>query len=298
MNEVIPQLFDQIQTIADQYKSGICHTLVSDNTLYKHNHCQRFTASLGMPNDAAPVEAVILTVDTTHRIFNTKELLIAGNFLNATIIQNVKTNNIKQAPFAEHGHNSSVLLCDMAVIYIAFGSIGLPLHIFFVPLAVELLLCSGSSVFHGFRIHGNGQLRKLKQLRNIIRLPVADILLHALFHIYAGLLTFDHNQRNAIDQQNNIRPGVFSISSLYRELVRNLPDVLIRLIPVNIGNIEGLSVAVIQMHIAALTINQPVIDRFAGKHQTSLQRSIQFTDCLADSIIREWRLLATVNEGL
>ena len=44
---------------------------------------------------------IILTVDTTHRIFNTKELLIAGNFLNATIIQNVKTNNIKQAPFAE-----------------------------------------------------------------------------------------------------------------------------------------------------------------------------------------------------
>src|SRR5699024_7757756 len=135
MNEVIPQLLDQIQTIADQYKSWICHTLVSDNTLYKHNHCQGFTASLCMPNDTAPAEAIILTVDTTHRIFNTKELLIAGNFLNATIIQNVKTNNIKQAPFAEHGHNSSVLLCDMAVIYIAFGSIGLPLHIFFVPLA-------------------------------------------------------------------------------------------------------------------------------------------------------------------
>ena len=135
-----------------------------------------------------------------------------------------------------------------------------------MPLAVELLLCSGSSVFHEFRIHSNGQLRKLKQLRNIIGLPVADILLHALFHIYTGLLTFDHNQRNAIDEQNNIRPGIFAIISLYRELVCNLPDVLIRLIPVNIGNIEGLSVAVIQMHIAALTINQPVIDRFAGKH--------------------------------
>ena len=68
--------------------------------------------------------------------------------------------------------------------------------------------------------------------------------------------------------------------------------------PVNIGNVKGLGIAVIQMHIAAFAVNQPVIDRLAGEHQATLQGSIQFADRFADGIIRERGLLAPVNKGL
>ena len=198
-----------------------------------------------MPNDAATAVAPILTVDTTHRIFNTKELLITGNLLNAAIIQNKETNNIQQPLLRQHGYDYLVLLGDVAIIHIAFRCFFLPLNILFVPLAVKLLLGSGSAVLDRFRIHGNCQLRKLKQLGDVVRLPVADVLFYTLFHIYTGLLAFDHNQRNAVDQQNNIRPGIFTVGTFHGKFIRNLPDVFVRIIPVNIGNIEGLGIAVI-----------------------------------------------------
>ena len=251
-----------------------------------------------MPNDTATAVASILTMNAAHRIFNTKELLITSNLFNATIIQNKETNDVQQALLGQHGYDHLVLLGDVAIIHIALCCFFLPLHILFVPLAVKLLLGSGSTVLDRLRIHSDSQLCKLKQLGDVVRLPVADILLHALFHIHTGFFAFDHNQRNAVDQQNNVRPGILTVVSLYRKFIRNLPDIIFRVFPVNIGNIEGLSIAVIQMYITAFAINQAVIDRLTGEHQASLQRSIQFTDRFADGIIRERGLLAPVNKGL
>ena len=251
-----------------------------------------------MPNDTATAVASILTVDTAHRIFNTKELLITGNLLNAAIVQNKETNDVQQALLGQHGYDHLVLLGDVAIIHIAFRCFFLPLNILFVPLAVKLLLGSGSAVLDRFRIHGNYQLRKLKQLGDVVRLPVADILLHTLFHIHTGLLAFDHNQRNAVDQQNNIRPGILAIGTLHGKFIRNLPDIVLRVFPVNIGNVKGLGVAVIQMYIAAFAVNQPVIDRLTGEHQATLQGGIQFTDRFADGVIRKRGLLTPVNKGL
>lgn len=115
-----------------------------------------------------------------------------------------------------------------------------------MPLAVKLLLGSGSAVLDRFRIHGNRQLRKLKQLGDVVRLPVADILLHAFFHIYTGFLAFDHNQRNTVNKQNDIRAGILTVGALHGKFIRNLPDIVLGVFPVNIRNVEGLSIAVIQ----------------------------------------------------
>ena len=52
------------------------------------------------------------------------------------------------------------------------------------------------------------------------------------------------------------------------------------------------------MYVAAFAVNQPVIDRLTGEHQTTLQRSIQFTNRFADGVIGKRSLLATVNKGL
>ena len=270
MNKVIPQLLDQIQTVAHQHKTRIVYTLVSDNALHEHNHCQGFTATLSMPNDAASGGAIILTVDATHRIFNAKELLISGDLLNTAIIQNKEPDNIQQAFLGKHRHDHSVLLSNVAIIYVTFCRFLLPLHIFFVPLAVKFLLCSCSTVFHGFRIHSNGQLRKLKQLRNIIRLPVADILFYAFFHVHAGLFTFNHNQRNTIHKHNDIRACIFAVGTLHRKLICNLPNVIFRVLPVDVRNVKGLRVPIIKVYITALAVNQSIINCLAGKHQTAL----------------------------
>ena len=56
-----------------------------------------------MPNDAAPIGTTVLTMDAAHRIFNAKELLITGDFFDAAIIQNVKSNQIEQALLGQHG---------------------------------------------------------------------------------------------------------------------------------------------------------------------------------------------------
>ena len=186
----------------------------------------------------------------------------------------------------------------MTIIYIALCCFLLPLHIFFMPLAVKFLLCSRSAVFYVFGVHGNCQLRKLEQLRNIIRLPVAYVLLHAFFHIYAGLFTFDHDQRNTIHKQNDIWARIFTVGTLHRKLICNLPDIIFRVFPVNIGNIKGLRVSVIEVYVTALTINQSIINRFAGKHQTALQWRIQIADRFTNGIIRERRLHSSVSKRL
>ena len=298
MDKVIPQLFDQIQSVADQNESRVYNGSVCNNTLHEHNHCQGLATPLCVPNDAATAVAPILTVYTAHRIFNAKELLITGNLLNAAIIQNKETNNIQQTRLGQHGYDHLVLLCNVTIIHITLCCLFLPLHILFVPLTVKLLLGSGSTVLDRFRVQGDSQLCKLKQLGNVVRLPVADILLHALFHIHAGFFTFDHNQRNAVDQQDNVRSGIFAVGAFYGKFIRNLPDIVLGVFPVNIGNVEGLGIAVIQMYITAFAVNQPIIDRLTGKHQTTLQRSIQFTDRFADGIIGEWSLLSPVSKGL
>ena len=115
-----------------------------------------------MPNDTATAVASILTMNTAHRIFNTKELLITGNLFNAAIVQNKETNNVQQPLLGQHGYDYLVLLGNVTVIHIALRCLFLPLHILFVPLTVKLLLGSGCTVFYGFRIHGNCQLRKLE----------------------------------------------------------------------------------------------------------------------------------------
>ena len=298
MDKVIPQLFNQIQSVTDQNESRVYNGSVCNNTLHEHDHCQGLTATLCMPNNAATAGASIFTVDAAHRIFNAKELLIAGNLLNAAIIQNKETNHVQQTLPGQHGNDYLVLLGNVAIVHIALCGLFLPLHILFMPLAVKLLPGSGSTVLDRFRIQGNSQLRELKQLGDVVRLPVADVLLHTIFHIHAGFFTFDHNQRDAVDQQDNVRPGIFAVGAFYGKFIRNLPDIVLGVFPVNIGNVEGLGIAVIQMHITTFAVNQPIIDRLAGEHQATLQRRIQLTDRFADGIIGEWSLLSSVNKGL
>ena len=237
-------------------------------------------------------------MDAAHCIFNAKELLITGNLLNAAIIQNKKTNHVQQTLFRQHGYDHLVLFGNVTIIHITLCCLSLPLHILFMPLAVKLLPGSGSTILDRFRIQSNSQLRKLKQLGDVVRLPVADVLFHTLFHIHAGFFTFDYNQRDAVDQQDNVRPGIFAVGAFYGKFIRNLPDIVLGVFPVNVGNVEGLGIAVIQMYITAFAVNQPIIDRLAGEHQTALQGRIQFADCFADGIIREWSLLPSVNKGL
>ena len=186
----------------------------------------------------------------------------------------------------------------MSIIHIPLCSILLPLDILFMPSAIKLLPGSSGSVFYCLRVHCDDKLGELEQLRNVIRLPVADILFYAFLHVHAGLFALDHDHGNAIDQYDNVRAGEFAVVPLHRKLIRDLPYVVLRVFPVDIGNIERLGVAVVEVNITALAIDQAIIDRLAGKHQPTLQWRIQFPNRVADGLIGKRRLPAAIHKRL
>ena len=70
------------------------------------------------------------------------------------------------------------------------------------------------------------------------------------------------------------------------------------MLPINIRNVKGLYVSVVEIDLAAFAIDQPIIDLFAGEHQSTLQRRIYVAYCLSNRIIREGRLLAAIYKRL
>ena len=186
----------------------------------------------------------------------------------------------------------------MAVVNVALCGVFLPDDVLLMPFAVEFLPGSRRSVFHILRIDCENKLCKLEQLRDIVRLPVPDVLLDAFLHIHAGLLALYDHQGNAVHQKDNIRPGKLPVEPFHGKLVGHLPDVLFRVRPVDIGNVEGLNIPVIQMYFTAFPVDQPIIDHLAGEHKTALQGHVQLPDCLSDGLVGEGRLFSAVLEGL
>ena len=298
MDKVVPQLLNQIQAVTYEHKARIFYALIRDNTLDHHDHGEGFAAALRVPDYTAAACTIILSVDAAHDVFHTEVLLISGHLFHAAVIEDIEAHEVEKSLLGKQRNDDPILFRDMSIIHIPLCGILLPLDILFMPSAIKLLPGSGGSVFYRLRVHGDDELGELEQLRNVIRLPVADILFYALLHVHAGLFALNHDHGNPINQYDDVRSGEFAVVPLYRKLIRDLPYVVLRVFPVDIGNIERLGIAVIQVNIAALAIDQAIIDCLAGKHQPALQWRIQFPNRVANGLIGKRRLPAAIHKGL
>ena len=102
VDKVVPQLFDQIQSVAHQNKSCTCSRRVCKHSFNQHDHGKGLAAALRMPDDAAARRAAVLSADSAHGVLHAEELLIAGNLFDATVIKDIEPNQIQQPLLGEH----------------------------------------------------------------------------------------------------------------------------------------------------------------------------------------------------
>ena len=79
-----------------------------------------------------------------------------------------------------------------------FYLVFLPDAVFLLPLGKKLGRGSASAVTNIIGIHGDNQLGEFKKMRDVIRMPVADVLLDSFSHIHAGPFALDDDHRNAV----------------------------------------------------------------------------------------------------
>ena len=91
MNEVIPDLFIQVDAVSYHHKAGPLdaaarlHAL-PQNHLGQHDHGNGFAAALGMPNNTTSSISTVLKQNSLHALFNCKILLVAADFLHIVIV--------------------------------------------------------------------------------------------------------------------------------------------------------------------------------------------------------------------
>ena len=172
------------------------------------------------------------------------------------------------------------------------------MEIFFLPLGIELCGSSTSTVADIIGIHGNNQLGKLEKLRNVIRVPVADILLDAFSHIHAGALAFDDHEWNTIDHDDDIGAGIFAIGAFNGEFFCDLPDVFFGVFPVDKMQVKRLLGSIVKVFFIGATEQKSVIDSFGSGEQTVLQRDINILNRPADGFISKGGDLVAVSKTL
>ena len=125
------------------------------------------------------------------------------------------------------------------------------------------IACCG--VFHDVFVGCHDDLGILEKLGDIVCLLVANHLLHGLLHGNIGCLALDHRERNAVDKQNNVRTGIVKlILAFYSEFFRHMEQVVLRMLPVDVFQIEAEGLSAAHSFRVAFAQQQSVIDLFAG----------------------------------
>ena len=98
---------------------------------------------------------------------------------------------------------------------------------------------------------------------------VADILLHGLFYADLGRFTLNNSKRDTVDKQHDIRPGVVElVPAVYCKLLGNMEQVVLRMFPVNVFQVETEGFALSHSLWIAFAQQQGIIDFFTGADQT------------------------------
>ena len=277
MGEGSGNLRVQLLAIRDDDHAGVAVPQLHQDILRQHDHGQALAAALRMPNDAALAVVVLVAFgDGLHDFPDGEELLIAADLLHVGVEENEIANQLEHALTAEQRDGVSVLFGGHAI-RDKRAQPGLqPVSILLLPYAPELFGRAGCRVFDGVLVGRHDELREFEELRNICRLLVADHLPDGLFHGDMRGLALDDGKGNAIDEQHDVRAGVvLPVPAVHGELLRDVEHVVLRIVPVDILEVEAEHFSVADGLRVALAQQQRVVNLLAGAHEAVRQRFVQ-----------------------
>ena len=257
--------------------TGMTSCQLHQDILRQHDHGQALAAALRMPDHAAlPVAFLVVLGNRLHNLFDGKILLIAADLFHIGIKENKIADQLKNSLLAEQGDDVFVLLRWHAV---GDKPCQLPVHESFIllfPDVPELLGRTGSGIFHGILVGCQNDLRIFEKLRDIVCLLVADHLLHGLIYGNLRCLTFNNGKRNTVDEQHDIGTSIMLlVPTVHGELFRHMEHVILRILPVNVFQVEVEHSAFADGFRITFAQQQRIIDFFAGTHKAVGQRLVQ-----------------------
>ena len=260
----------QLFSVCYNDHTGITGCKLHQNVFGQHHHSQTLAAALSVPNHAAlAVPFAVSLRDGFDDLPNGKILLIPADFLYVGIKQNKIARQLHQALPAKQGNHITILFGRGSVCHQLCQSGIKEFRILLFPYAPELLWGACCGVFHDVFVGCHDDLGILEKLGDIVCLLVANHLLHGPLHGNIGCLALDHRERNAVDKQNNVRTGIVKlILAFYSEFFRHMEQVVLRMLPVDVFQIEAEGLSAAHSFRVAFAQQQSVIDLFAGAHQT------------------------------
>ena len=140
--------------------------------------------------------------------------------------------------------------------------------VLFLPHIPEFFRRAGGGILHSVFIGRHHDLSKLVELWDILLLLVANVLLHSLFHTDLWSFTLNDSEGNTVDKQHDIRPSVVElVTAVYRKFFRDMEQVVLRMLPVDVFQVETEGFAFSYGLRVALAQQQGVIDFFTGADQ-------------------------------
>ena len=223
-----------------------------------------------MPNYTALTVAFLVVLgNRTHNLLDCKILLITADLFHIGIKENEIADQLKNTILVKqrdnvlilHGRNAA---CNQRI------QISLhPLGILFFPHIPELLGCARGSILDCVLIGCQYDLGILEQLRNVASLLITNHLLNSLIHRNLRSLAFNYREGNAVDKQHNIRTRiVLFVLAFYGKLFRHMKYIVLRIVPINILQIETEHLPFANGLQIAFSQQQRIIDLLAGTHKT------------------------------
>ena len=222
-----------------------------------------------MPDNAAlTVTLFVRLLNGLDNLFDGEILLIPANLLYIGVKEHKVSDQFYNPFFAEQRNQIPILLSGSAVSHILGQRPFQKSGILFFPHIPEFFGRSGGGILHGVFIGRHHNLGKLVKLWDILLLLVADILLHGLFYADLGRFTLNNSKRDTVDKQHNIRPGVVElVPAVYCKLLGNMEQVVLRMFPVNVFQVETEGFALSHSLWIAFAQQQGIIDFFTGANK-------------------------------
>ena len=223
-----------------------------------------------MPDNAAlTVTLFVRLLNGLDNLFDGEILLIPANLLYIGVKEHKVSDQFYNPFFAEQRNQIPILLSGSAVSHILGQRPFQKSGILFLPHIPEFFGRSGGGILHGVFIGRHHNLGKLVKLWDILLLLVADILLHGLFYADLGRFTLNDSEGNTVDKQHDIRPGVVKlVPTVYCKLLGNMEQVVLRMLPVDVFQIETEVFSLAHGLGIAFAQQQGIIDFFTGADQT------------------------------
>ena len=223
-----------------------------------------------MPDHAAlTVTLFVRLLNGLDNLFDGEILLIPANLLYIGVKEHKVSDQFYNPFFAEQRNQIPILLSGSAVSHILGQCSFQKSGVLFLPYIPEFFRRTGGGILHSIFIGRHHDLSKFVELWDILLLLVADILLHGLFYADLGRFTLNDSEGNTVDKQHDIRPGVVKlVPTVYCKLLGNMEQVVLRMLPVDVFQIETEGFSLAHGLRIAFAQQQGIIDFFTGADQT------------------------------